>query len=67
MQNKEAWLMPGFFCVKKNAIQKDGVLGKLEAKSALGELGSAAGGLQTVLLKVANRKALWRRGFREQK
>ena len=38
MQNKEAWLMPGFFCVKKNAIQKDGVLGKLEAKSALGGL-----------------------------
>ena len=63
MQNKEAWLMPGFFCVKKNAIQKDGVLGKLEAKSALGELGSAAGGLQTVLRSFLSRFSLVFRAF----
>ena len=48
MQNKEAWLMPGFFHVKKNAIQKDGVLGKLEAKSALGGLSNTSSNFYSV-------------------
>ena len=33
-------------------------------KSALGELGSAAGGLQTVLLTLGSRNPLWRNGLR---
>jgi len=32
-------------------------------ESALGELGSTTGGLQTVLLKAKSQKALWLKGF----
>ena len=48
---------------QKNAAHLGGVLDKQYNESALGELGSAAGGLQTVLLKAANRKALQRNGL----
>ena len=42
-----------------------GVLDDAEAKSALGELGSTTGGLQTVLLKAANWKPLRRKELRD--
>ena len=50
-------------CNKKGAVQMDSTLKKQGVKSALGELGSTTGGLQTVLRSFLSRFSLVFRAF----